>query len=152
MTILATGVTGKIAQYLIPSLAAGEASASEAGMFIQTGHALGLALIGGVFLWAGIEHFVKFRAISGDLAARRFPAPAFLLAAGSMLEVVAGFCLAMGVAVPYTAGALILFTAAANMLVLCFWRYGGPERQALRSAFLINVAVIGGLVLAATIG
>ncbi|WP_404926994.1 hypothetical protein [Mesorhizobium sp. ORM16] len=36
------------------------------------------------------------------------------------LELVAGFCLAIGAAVPYAAGALILFTVAANLLVLPF--------------------------------
>ncbi|MBZ9808595.1 MULTISPECIES: DoxX family protein [unclassified Mesorhizobium] len=121
-------------------------------MVTDIASAFGLLLIGGVFLWAGVEHFVRFRTISEDLVARRFPAPAFLLAAGSVLEVVAGFCLAAGIAVPYAAGALILFTVAANLLVLPFWRHHGPERQVLRSAFLVNIAVIGGLLLAARLG
>ncbi|MCA0028556.1 MULTISPECIES: DoxX family protein [unclassified Mesorhizobium] len=70
----------------------------------------------------------------------------------ALLELVAGFCLAIGAAVPYAAGALILFTVAANLLVLPFWRHHGPQRQALRSAFLVNIAVIGGLLLAARPG
>ncbi|WP_181171658.1 MULTISPECIES: DoxX family protein [unclassified Mesorhizobium] len=44
------------------------------------------------------------------------------------LDLVAGFCLAIGAAVPYAAGALILFTVAANLLVLPFWRHHGPGK------------------------
>ncbi|TSE12466.1 DoxX family protein [Mesorhizobium intechi] len=120
-------------------------------MFAQTVQALGALLIGGVFVWAGVEHFVKFGAMTEYLAARQFPFPAFLLAAGSALEIVAGSLLAVGIAVPFAAGALVVFTLAANMFLLRFWACEGLERQASRSAFLVNFAVIGGLLFAATV-
>lgn len=110
----------------------------------------GMVLLGGVFVWAGIEHFLKFNEFVTQLAARKFPAPALLLAAGSAVEIVAGLCLATGFARPYAALVLVLFTIAASVLVLNFWRYAGHERQALRSAFTINVAVVGGLLISAT--
>ena len=119
-------------------------------MFVQTVQTLGALLIGGMFAWAGVEHFVKFKAMTEYLAARRFPMPAFVLAAGSALEIVAGSLLAMGIAMPFAAAALVVFTLAANMLLLRFWACEGLERQTLRSAFLVNFAVIGGLLLAAT--
>ncbi|MER8776266.1 MULTISPECIES: DoxX family membrane protein [unclassified Mesorhizobium] len=59
-------------------------------------HHLGLVLLGGVFIWAGAEHFLRFRAIAASLAERGFPAPKPLLAAGSVLEIGGGFCLATG--------------------------------------------------------
>ena len=52
--------------------------------FIQQ---LGFILFGGVFVWAGLEHFLRFRAIARQLGEQGFPAPAPLLAAGSLLEV-----------------------------------------------------------------
>lgn len=111
---------------------------------------LGFILLGGVFVWAGAEHFLNFRSVSGYLTAKGVPAAALLLGAGSILEIVAGFCLATGVMRTYAAMALILFTIAATLMALDFWRYSGAERQGLRSAFIINFAVIGGLILAAT--
>lgn len=66
------------------------------------------------------------------------------------MELVAGLCLATGIGRPCAALALIAFTIAASVLALDFWRYCGPERQGLRSAFTINIAVLGGLILAAT--
>ena len=120
-------------------------------MPVQTVEALGALLVGGVFVFAGIEHFLKFAAMRDDLAAQKFPAPALMLAAGSAVEVVAGFLLAVGMARPFAAGALILFTLATNLMLLRFWACEEPERQVLRNAFLINIAVIGGLLLAGTI-
>ncbi|RAZ80014.1 DoxX family protein [Mesorhizobium atlanticum] len=120
-------------------------------MAVQTIQVLGALLIGGVFVFAGVEHFVKFGAMRDYLAAQKFPAPALMLAAGSTVEVVGGLLLAIGLARPFAAGALVLFTLATNVMLLRFWASAEPERQVLRNAFLINIAVIGGLLLAGTV-
>ena len=109
---------------------------------------LGFILLGGVFVWAGLEHFLRFSAIIGQLGEHGFPAPVPLLAAGSLLEVTAGLCVVLGFHRSYAAATLIVFTIAASGLALNFWRYSGPQRQGLRSAFIINFAVVGGLLLA----
>lgn len=109
---------------------------------------LGFILLGGVFVWAGLEHFLRFRFVTRQLGEMGFPAPVALLAAGSLVETVAGMCLILGFYRPYAAAALIVFTIAASAMALNFWRYSGPQRQGLRSAFIINFAVVGGLVLA----
>ena len=85
------------------------------------------------------------------LASRNFPAPALMLAVGSALEIVAGLMLALGLAVPFAAGALIVFTLATNVMLLRFWACEEPERQVLRNAFLINLAVVGGLLVSGTV-
>ncbi|RUU06144.1 DoxX family protein [Mesorhizobium sp. USDA-HM6] len=120
-------------------------------MPIETIQAIGALLIGGVFVFAGIEHFLKFNAMRDYLASRKFPAPTPMLAAGSALEIVAGLMLAVGLAVPFAAGALIVFTLATNVMLLRFWASEEPERQVLRNAFLINLAVIGGLLVSGTV-
>ncbi|WP_296736175.1 DoxX family protein [Mesorhizobium sp.] len=119
-------------------------------MPVQTIQAIGALLIGGMFVVAGVEHFVKFRAMRDYLATQRFPAPAAMLAAGSAVQIIAGLMLLLGIAMPFAASALIAFTLAANFMLLRFWASQEPERQVLRNAFLVNVAVIGGLLLAAT--
>lgn len=111
---------------------------------------MGYLLIGGVFVWAGAEHFLNFRAVTAQLKQSGFPSPVPLLAAGSAVEIAAGVCLIVGVGRAYAALALIGFTMAASLLAVNFWRYSGAERQMLRSLFILNVAVVGGLVLAAT--
>ncbi|MDX8513724.1 DoxX family protein [Mesorhizobium captivum] len=120
-------------------------------MPIDTIQAIGALLIGGVFVFAGIEHFLKFKAMRDYLASRKFPAPTLMLAAGSALEIVAGLMLSLGIAVPFAAGALIVFTLATNVMLLRFWASEEPERQVLRNAFLINLAVVGGLLVSGTV-
>ncbi|KUM27090.1 hypothetical protein AU467_17935 [Mesorhizobium loti] len=120
-------------------------------MPIDTIQATGALLIGGVFVFAGIEHFLKFKAMRDYLASRKFPAPALMLTAGSVIEIVAGLMLALGLAVPFAAGALVLFTLATNVMLLRFWASEEPERQVLRNAFLINLAVVGGLLVSGTV-
>jgi putative oxidoreductase len=34
-------------------------------------------------------------------------------------------------------------------MLLNFWRYSGAERNSLRSGFIVNIAVIGGLLVVA---
>lgn len=58
-------------------------------------------MLGGVFFWAGAEHFLP---VPGDRrvpSRTGFPAPRPLLAAGAVLEIVAGFYLAMGIGTAY---------------------------------------------------
>jgi putative oxidoreductase len=47
----------------------------------------------------------------------------------------------------HAAMALVAFMVAASVIALNFWRYCGPEKQGLCST--INIAVVGGLILAA---
>src|SRR2546421_9384910 len=109
--------------------------------FIQ---ALGALLLGGVFVFAGIEHFVKFKAMRDYLARQKVQAPALTLAAGSTVEIVAGLMLILGFALPFAAGALAVFTLAANFMLLRFWAAEEPERQVQRHALPIQFPVICG--------
>jgi putative oxidoreductase len=112
---------------------------------------LAFALLGIVFVWAGLQHFLHFGEVSGMLRAKKLPFPGVLLAVGSAWEIAAGLALAAGVARPWAAGALIVFTCMASVMLLDFWRHQGPERQGLQSAFINNIAVVGGLLLAAVV-
>lgn len=76
---------------------------------------LGFVLLGAVFAWAGGRHFLKFGEISGELKQRNFPYPVPLLAAGSVVELVAGTCLIVGFARVYASLALAAFTIAASL-------------------------------------
>lgn len=113
-------------------------------------HHVGLALLGGVFVWAGIDHFLRFREVAASITERALPAPGLMLAAGSVLEIGAGALLTLGIAVPYAAAALAAFTIIATLTMLDFWRHKGEERKAMRNGFAINIAVLGGLLAAAT--
>ncbi|WP_029086128.1 DoxX family membrane protein [Brevundimonas aveniformis] len=109
---------------------------------------LGLALIGLYFVWGGLNHFRIFREVRAMLAERGWPLPGTILVFASLWEAAAGALLASGFHTVWAAGALILFVALANLLLLDFWNQEGEARSASLNGFLVNVAVIGGLVLA----
>jgi putative oxidoreductase len=109
---------------------------------------LGYLLLGGVFVFAGIDHFLRFEAVRRMLADRSWPRPGAVLAVASVFQIVAGLCLALGLLRPWAALGLAAFTVAATLLLLDFWKFQGPPRDGMRSGFTVNVALVGGLLLA----
>jgi len=63
-----------------------------------------------------------------------------MLAAGSIVEIAAGLCLALGFSAAWAATALILFTMATSVTLFDFWRHDGVVLQGLRSACLLLAA------------
>ncbi len=114
----------------------------------ETATELGYLFLGGVFVFAGIDHFRRFAAVKAMLVARNWPAPGPLLALASALQIVAGLCVITGVGRPLAALALAVFTIAATVTLLDFWHFAGPPREGMRSGFIVNFAVLGGLLLA----
>jgi putative oxidoreductase len=109
---------------------------------------IGHLLLGGLFVWAGIDHFLRFREVEAMLVGRGWPRAGALLAAASAFQILAGLGLAVGVLRPWAALGLAAFTVAASLLLLDFWRFQGEQRGAMRSGFAVNVGLVGGLILA----
>jgi putative oxidoreductase len=110
---------------------------------------LGRLLLGGLFMYGGIRHFFIFGGMSQAIAARGVPFPKFVLLIGSVFQTVAGALLIVGVAVPYAAMGLVIFTIAASVMLLNFWSMEEPARQAAVSHWATNLAIIGGLLVTA---
>jgi putative oxidoreductase len=111
----------------------------------------GRVLIGGVFVWGGIDHFVHFQPPLGIMRARGVPYTETVLVIGSVWEIVLGLMVIAALwLVPATLG-LIVFTALATFIMHNFWNYSGKERVEHAHVVLGNTMVAGGLlVLAAT--
>lgn len=56
----------------------------------------------------------------------------------------------LGLWVAAAAFGLIVFTVAASIMLLNFWSMEGEARIGARSAFESNIAIIGGLLIAAS--
>lgn len=110
---------------------------------------LGRLLIGGYFLASGLRHLAMREPLAADLAARGMPQPAALAIGAAAFQIIAGALLGLGLMVTLPALLLALFTGFVSATMLGFWSMAEPERGAAQAAFLGNVAVIGGLVLAA---
>ena len=111
---------------------------------------VGRALLGGLFVAGGIKHCFTYAAILEGMTRRGVPFPKLVLIAGSVFQFVFGLLFVFGMAMPHAAACLILFTIAASVMLLNFWDLEpGPAREGLMNAFLTNMALIGGLLIAA---
>jgi putative oxidoreductase len=110
---------------------------------------LGRVLLGALFVIAGTRHFFILPVLSELMAARGVPAARFAVIAGSIFQIVAGIMLIVGIAVAWSAIGLVLFTVAASILFVNFWDMDGAERDNAKNICLSNMAIIGGLLIAA---
>jgi len=110
---------------------------------------LGRLLLGGLFVVGGVRHFFILPAIAQVMAARGVPAPRLVLVAGSVFQVAAGLLLILGISVLLASLGLAIFTVAASVMLLNFWDMEGTARDTTRNNWLSNIAIIGGLLIAA---
>lgn len=109
----------------------------------------GRFLLGGLFVFGGIEHFFVLPLLSGTMAARGVPAARTVLILGSLWQILFGVLLVVGLWLAPSAFALILFTLVASPIFLDYWNKSGPERANQRNAFLVNIALVGALLMVA---
>jgi putative oxidoreductase len=83
------------------------------------------------------------------MKARGVPAARPVLIVGSVFQIAAGLLLALGVYVMWAALGLVAFTVIASIMLLNFWDLEGAARESAWNGFQANMAIIGGLLIAA---
>ncbi len=111
--------------------------------------AVGRILLGGAFAFAGVRNITNAPLLTTMMTARGVPMAGVTLHAGILLQVVAGLAFAAGLYVPLAATVLIVFLIAATPMFHNFWDYEGAERAAKLNGWISNVALAGGLLIAA---
>jgi putative oxidoreductase len=111
----------------------------------------GRGLLALIFLLAGYLKIVGWDSTVAMLAAHKLPAPAFLLAAALITELLCGAAVFFGFRTRLAALLLFLYTLAVNYVLHDFWSYSDPsqiQRYALElQLFVKNMAIAGGLLL-----
>ena len=110
---------------------------------------LGRALLGAYYAWAGIHHFTGLAPIAAAMTARRVPAARAVLVIGSIFQTVCGLALIFGLWPAWAALGLVLFTIVASIMFLDFWNKEGEARAGAVSTWKTNLALSGGLLIAA---
>jgi len=113
---------------------------------------LGRVLLGGLFVVGGLRHFWIFGGVAQAIAARGVPLPKLVLALGTAFEIAAGLLLISGVFVPLVALGLVVFTLLASVMLVNFWGMEGAARDNAINVWQSNLAIIGGLLVAAAHG
>ena len=110
---------------------------------------VGRLLLGGLFVFGGIHHLFNIPALTQALAGRGIPAAKLVLLAGTALQTLAGLALIFGIYPLWAALALIVFTIVASVMLVNFWDMQGPARDGAIKTWQSNLAIIGGLLIAA---
>ncbi len=109
----------------------------------------GRGLIGGLFVVAGIRHFLIVDTVTAPMAARGIPRPQEALIAGSIFETVAGLMVIFGFYAGWAALGLAGFTLVASWIMLDFWNKQGFAREGAINGWIANTGVVGGLLIVA---
>lgn len=110
---------------------------------------LGRVLLGAYYAWAGIHHFTGLAPIAAAMAARRVPAARAVLVIGSIFQTVCGLALIFGLWAAWAALGLVLFTIVASIMLVDFWNKEGDARAGAVGTWRTNLALSGGLLIAA---
>lgn len=89
-----------------------------------------------------------------QVASLHLPVPAYFLVLTGVFEAAGGVALVLGVYARVAAGALALFTVFVSLVFVRFWSFGGPPemRSMLKTIFIGNLAITGGLIYLAALG
>lgn len=110
---------------------------------------VGRVLLASLFVCAGIKHCFLAKVIVPMIAARGMPYPKAVFVLGSAFEFTAGALLALGIEVFWASLGLAAFTIGATVMLVNFWDMQGPPREQALMGFQYNVAILGGLLIAA---
>ncbi|GLS20888.1 hypothetical protein GCM10007874_39050 [Labrys miyagiensis] len=109
----------------------------------------GRVLLGGLFVFGGLRHLALFHPVSEAIRARRVPFAPLVLLGGTIFQILAGLLLMAGWLVALSALGLAVFTLLASLMMHNFWSLEGDARTAALNGWQSNLAIIGGLLIAA---
>ena len=108
---------------------------------------IGRILLGGAFIVFGIRNLKNIERLSGVLAGKSIPQPRTWILVGIGIQIVGGLAVATGVLAAWGAAALIAFLYLAVYWFHDFWRYPEAERYPHVTAWIMNTALAGGMLM-----
>jgi putative oxidoreductase len=123
-------------------------NASQTNVLVLIGRVL-LALI---FLTSGFGKLTGLQGTADYIAAAGLPLPWLLALGAGLLELGAGLALTVGFKARWAALALGVFTLAAGVLFHAYWSAPADQAYVQQLMFMKNLAIAGGLFLAAAFG
>jgi putative oxidoreductase len=109
---------------------------------------LGRALVGGFYLYNGINHFTNAAMMSGYAKSKGVPAADIAVPGAGVLLTLGGLSLLTGVKPKVGAAMIATFLAGVTPMMHRFWEAEGQERMGETVNFMKNVALFGSALLA----
>jgi uncharacterized membrane protein YphA (DoxX/SURF4 family) len=104
------------------------------------------------FLYSGIDKVRHWAAAQREVTASGLPWPTLLHTLTVLVQLGAGLSVLIGVEARVGALLLCLFLVPVTLLYHPFWKRSGPDFVAEADHFLLNCAVVGGLLMIVALG
>jgi putative oxidoreductase len=104
---------------------------------------VGRILVGGYYLYNGINHFARLDVMSQVVGARGVPAPQVAVLVAGLLLLIAGVTLLLGVLPRVGICAVVLFLVPVTLIMHQFWKADGMARLGELVNFTKNLALLG---------
>ena len=108
----------------------------------------GLIIIGFVFILGSVTDVLDYKTLQLMLQRKRIPYDQYVLPGAIALKVTCGLALIFNTFVPVAAFLLAGFTLVANVIFHNFWTCAPADRKREYFAFMVHMAIIGGLMIA----
>jgi putative oxidoreductase len=117
--------------------------------FSRISFPVGRAFLGALFLISGLFKIVGFAGVAGWMASSGLPAAEVLLVLTIAIEIVGGLLLVIGWQSRIAALALAAFLVPVTIVFHGFWNADAAHFNDQLTAFLKNLAILGGMLLVA---
>lgn len=108
---------------------------------------IGRILLGGFFAFNGYNHFKHAESMSGYAESKDIPMPTNSVYVSGAMLLLGGLGLVFGVLPHLSILLLILFLLPTTILMHDFWNVEGEAKQAEKTNFLKNLALVGALLM-----
>jgi len=113
------------------------------------GLGLGRLLLSVIFILSGVQKLMHFSQVASMMAGKGIPLASVALALSITIEIGGGLLLITGYKVRYVAIVMALWMVPVTLTFHNFWAFQGDVREMQMVNFLKNLAIMGGLLVAA---
>ena len=110
---------------------------------------VGRFLLSVIFILSGFGKLMQFAGTASMMASKGIPLAKLALVISILVEIGGGLALLTGFKVRYVAPIMALWLVPVTLVFHNFWAYQGQEAMGQQINFLKNVAIMGGLLVAA---
>lgn len=109
---------------------------------------IGKILLGGFFIWNGLEHFTNIKGLTGYAKHKKIPAPREMVYISGILLLLGGFSVVFGKMLGLGLLILIVFMLVVTFMTHRFWEAKEPmDKMNEKISFMKNIAITGALIM-----
>lgn len=109
---------------------------------------IGRIILGGFFIYSGVNHFIGFRMMTQYAKMKGVPFPAIAQGMAGLMLLLGGLSIVFGIYPFVGIFLLVAFLVPVSLMMHNFWKHEDPQlRMADKTNFMKNMALLGALLM-----